>query len=112
MRNNSPFIGLVWGMLVVLVIVAFSLGYRLSKTTAKYDTETKVRLLKEAELYETKKILVEKEITLQQREQELALRDQHVERLNTELEAAQEVKQELERQIAIALGLGPKGFDD
>lgn len=106
--KNSPLNGIAWGIVVILAIVSTSMIFHLNGSSKKYEEEKHLRLGAEAEMYELNQQLVLKDKELKAKQEEIAFSKVEMVRLEAELKAAMEVKKELERQVAIALGLGPK----
>lgn len=109
--RNSPILGFVCGIIVVLIIVIYSLGVRLNKATEKIEVESKQKLLTEEKLHETKRELIEtefllekKDVDLEDKERALEAKQKMIMKLNEELKAATEARKALEQKIAIDLG--------
>lgn len=103
--RNSPYYGIVWGLLVVLVAIVYTLSTRLNLTKDKYENETRNKIKTEERLHEVKKELVQHQQLVEQKEQFISEKEAVIARLNEELKQAEMLRKALERKIAVEMGL-------
>lgn len=103
--RNSPYFGIVWGLLVVLVAIVYTLSTRLTSTKEKYEAEVHTKIKAEERLHTIKKELVQHQELVEQKEQTLTEKDAVIARLNEELKQADMLRKNLERKIAVEMGL-------
>lgn len=103
--RNSPYYGIVWGLLVVLVAIVYTLSVRLKQTNEKYEFETRSKLKTEEKLHSVSKELVQHQQLIDQKQEHLAEKEALIARLNEELKQSDMLRKNLERKIAVELGL-------
>lgn len=103
--RNSPYYGIVWGLLVVLVAIVYTLSSRLVDTKEKYEAETKTKIKAEQHLHKVKKELMQHQQLVEQKQQTLSEKDAVIAKLNEELKQADMLRKALERKIAVEMGL-------
>lgn len=103
--RNSPYYGVVWGLLVVLLAIVYTLSVRLNQTKEKYASETITKLQTEEKLHTAKKELIAHQQLIEQKQETLSEKDAVIARLNEELKQADMLRKALERKIAVELGL-------
>ena len=115
--KNSPILGVFLGVIVVLLIIIFSLGYQLNKTHALYSGEASRRIKADEsvdklvkEVSGLKEELVNLQVNLVQQQELVNLKERYIKELETELDKVQKLKEKLEENLKdeLAGGSGTK----
>jgi peptidoglycan hydrolase CwlO-like protein len=104
--KNSPILGVFLGVIVVLLIIIFSLGYQLNKTHSFSSGETARRIKAEEsvdklirEVESLKEEVMELQVNLVEQQELVNLKEQYVKELEGELEKVERLKDKLEENL-------------
>ena len=104
--KNSPILGVFFGVIVVLLIVIFSLGYQLNKIHSLASIETSRRIKAEesvdrliTEADSLKEELADSQANLVQQQELVNLKDQYIEELRLEMDKLEKLKEKLEESL-------------
>ena len=104
--KNSPILGVFLGVIVVLLIIIFSLGYQLNKTHSLSASETARRIKAEEsvdklirEATGLKEELANLQVNLVEQQEMVNLKEQTIKELETELNKLQKLKNKLEENL-------------
>lgn len=108
--KNTPLIGILVGIIVVLLIVVFSLGYQVSKWNNLYSKEKNERLetgeqmkTLSADLEKVKGELKAAKTDIEEKEQQLASAKETIQELNLKIRKLEKLKAQLENNLSDAL---------
>ena len=104
--KNSPILGVFLGVIVVLLIIIFSLGYQLNKTHTLSSSETARRIKAEESVEKLireasglKEELANLQVNLVEQQELVNLKEQYIKELETELNKLQKLKNKLEENL-------------
>ena len=104
--KNSPILGVFLGVIVVLLIIIFSLGYQLNKTHALSSGEVSRRMQAEEsvdklirEVEGLKEEVVNLQVNLVEQQELVGLKDQYIGQLEDEMNKLKKLKEKLEEDL-------------
>ncbi len=98
--KNSPLIGVLVGVVIVLLIVVFSLGYQVSKWNKLYSQEKKQKLQVSQDADELKSNVNILETSLNETKEELVVKKEYIQGLELELKKLEKLKEKLEDNLS------------